>query len=105
MARRTTKKKTAFVPRALVRVTVVASVIPACAIACSSGGTGSVSDAGPDRVVYGVAAVAYPAYEAGGKDTGLGDVKTDVPDVQTQDVGIPPGVAAVAYPAYEAGIG
>jgi hypothetical protein len=105
MAQRTKKKKTAFVPRALVRVAAAASVVPACAVACSSGGTGTITDAGPDRVVYGVAAVAYPAYEAGGKDAGLGDVKTDVPDVQTIDVGIPPGVAAVAYPAYEAGTG
>ena len=102
MARKT--KKTAFVPRALVRVAAAASVIPACAISCSSGGTGGLSDAGPDRVVLGVAAVAYPAYEAG-IDSAVDGAKDGTKDVVEEISLPPPGVAAVAYPAYEAGLG
>ncbi|MGH7297833.1 MAG: hypothetical protein ACRELB_23035 [Polyangiaceae bacterium] len=115
-------RRYAFVPRLLVR-TAIAGVIPACALAAADGCGGStttVKDAGND-VLYGVAAVAYPAYEAGadvfgvaavaypayeagvpegGSDTGSGD--TGVTDGNGIDVF---GVAAVAYPAYEAGPG
>ena len=53
------KRKTAFVPRLLVR-TALMSVVPACALGCSdSASTGpGVTDTG----IFGVAAVAYPAY-------------------------------------------
>jgi hypothetical protein len=98
VANKTKTKKSAFVPRVLVRTAVV-GLVPACAaaVACSSGTTTSTTDGGHDAAkdapIFSVAAVAYPAYEAGTpKDSG-----------GTPDVFI--GVAAVAYPAYEAGTG
>ena len=111
------RRKYAFVPRLLAR-TVIAGVVPACALAVTDGcgGTtsspsakdgGKVTDSGFSvaDVGFSVAAVAYPAYESGtpetgGPDTGAtdGGGATDArPDVF--------GVAAVAYPAYEAGTG
>jgi hypothetical protein len=79
-------RKSAFVPRVLVRTAIV-GVIPACALGCGSS-SAPPTDAGQDAVLLGVAAVAYPAYEAGA------DSGSDAPFL---------GVAAVAYPAYEAG--
>jgi len=117
MAAKKRQRRSAFVPKLLVR-TAVASVVPACALGCG-GSTTTMTDGGGDDVFhgvaavgypaydaskdqrsdFGVAAVAYPAYEAGndaGQDTGTGgDAKPDVFF----------GVAAVAYPAYEAGSG
>jgi hypothetical protein len=84
-------RRSAFVPRLLVR-TAVAGVVPACALACGgygdgqslgvanmaypgdaqSDGVGAIGygDARPDTGLLGVAAVAYPAYEAGPPDAG-----------------------------------
>lgn len=98
-------KKSAFVPDVLVR-SAIAGVIPACALLACGGSAVEVGDGGGESgsgdsgsdVFRGVAAVAYPAYEAGKGDTGL-DGATDA----GQDVFR--GVAAVAYPAYEAGEG
>jgi len=108
------RHKYAFVPKLLVR-TVIAGVVPACALAAADGcgGTttspGSTKDAGHVTdsgygvadIGFTVAAVAYPAYESGVPETGAHDTgATDAgagPDVF--------GVAAVAYPAYEAGTG
>jgi hypothetical protein len=103
----TTKKhrKSAFVPRLLVR-TALMSVIPACALGCGSGDTTSpppTDAAKTDTGPFGVAAVAYPAYETGIPD-GKGDTPADT--TVTPDAGKDVfGVAAVAYPAYEAGAG
>jgi hypothetical protein len=94
-------KKTAFVPRSLVRTALVA-VVPACALSCTAGTPTDAADGGNDAardvIFQGVAAVAYPAYEAGTHDAGQQDADANVPDVFM-------GVAAVAYPAYEAGAG
>jgi hypothetical protein len=90
-------RRSAFVPRLVVKTAIV-SVIPACALACgSSDSPGPAVDAAPDQVAFGVAAVAYPAYEAGAprEASAPSDASTQ-PDVLF-------GVAAVAYPAYEAG--
>ena len=111
-------RRTAFVPRLLVR-TAIAGVIPACAVACGSSDTPApAADAGTDSPFLGVAAVAYPAYEAGADSPFLGvaavaypayeagapDAAADArgPADATDDVFFL-GVAAVAYPAYEAG--
>src|SRR5262249_44632626 len=103
-------RRTAFVPRLLVR-TALAGVVPACALVGASGAAGCSSDSsgGPtDTGFLGVAAVAYPAYETGVHDGG-GDGTSDAPSDgsdggadTTPDVF---GVAAVAYPAYETGAG
>ena len=93
----TTKRirRSAFVPRLIVKTAIV-GVIPACAVACgSSDQPAPTADAGVDAPFLGVAAVAYPAYEAGPPD-GSVDASQERPDVFL-------GVAAVAYPAYEAG--
>jgi hypothetical protein len=106
-------RKYAFVPKLLVR-TVIAGVVPACALAAADGcggtttTTGSSKDAGHVTdsgsgadIGFTVAAVAYPAYESGVPETGTHD--TGGNDASTgPDVF---GVAAVAYPAYEAGPG
>ena len=90
---RSRARRSAFVPRLLVRTAIV-GVIPACAMGCGSSETPApVADAGVDAPFLGVAAVAYPAYEAGAPDA-LVDAPPDVMFL---------GVAAVAYPAYEAG--
>jgi hypothetical protein len=92
------RRRSAFVPRLLVPAAAVVSVVPACVLAsCSSnvGTQSSASSSGP----FGVAAVAYPAYEAG-TDAPSKDGASDA-----HDGGHPWGVAAVAYPAYEAGPG
>ena len=101
-------RKYAFVPKLLVR-TVIAGVVPACALAAADGcgGTtsnpsskdaGHVTDSGfaVADIGFTVAAVAYPAYESGMPETGAQD--TGGNDAVF-------GVAAVAYPAYEAGPG
>ncbi|HLK41243.1 MAG TPA: hypothetical protein VKU41_31040 [Polyangiaceae bacterium] len=126
-------RRTAFVPRVLVRGAILASVVPACALAACGGddSTGSAADAAPDRQFLGVAAVAYPAYEAGrpgvdaspdvffsvaavaypAYEAGAPDRTSPAPDAAdgASDVTTRPdvffGVAAVAYPAYEAGRG
>jgi hypothetical protein len=87
-------RKSAFVPRLLVRTAIV-GVIPACAVGCgSSEAPTSSTDAGADSPLpLGVAAVAYQAYDAAAKD-GAADAQPDAVFL---------GVAAVAYPAYEAG--
>ena len=87
------RKKSAFVPRLIVPAAAAAvGVVPAVAVgipACSS-------DTQSTSAAFSVAAVAYPAYEAGTDDAG-DDVTDAAPDFF--------GVAAVAYPAYEAGSG
>ena len=111
-------RKYAFVPKLLVR-TALAGAIPACALATADACGGTTSnptpkDSGSDQV-FTVAAVAYPAYEAGrdafgvaavaypAYESGAPDVNGDAPaDASGPDVF---GVAAVAYPAYEAGTG
>jgi hypothetical protein len=99
-------RKSAFVPRMLMRTALV-SVIPACALGCGSSDTGgptTTSDTGTkDTGPFGVAAVAYPAYETGTDSTA--DSPTDGPaDSNKADSGKEVfGVAAVAYPAYESG--
>src|ERR1700683_4051909 len=79
-------RKYAFVPKLLVR-TALAGAIPACALATADACGGTTSSPPPkdsgNEQFYTVAAVAYPAYEAG-RDAF--------------------GVAAVAYPAYESGV-
>ena len=112
-------RKYAFVPKLLAR-TALAGAIPACALATANacGGTTSTpppKDSGSEQI-YTVAAVAYPAYEAGrdafgvaavaypAYESGVPDAKTDGPsDATAPDVMFT--VAAVAYPAYEAGTG
>jgi hypothetical protein len=87
----TTKtRRSAYVPRLVLRGAAVVSVIPACAVLACGGSevSGPSADSGMDAVQVGVAAVAYPAYESG-----LPDVRLDAPF----------SVAAVAYPAYESG--
>ena len=115
-------RRYAFVPRLLVR-TAIAGVIPACALAAADGCGGSTTsvskDAGKD-VFYGVAAVAYPAYEAGADVFGVAAVAYPAYESGTPETGSDSGsesgikdaggvdvfgVAAVAYPAYEAGSG
>jgi hypothetical protein len=143
-------RRTAFVPRVLLRGAALASVIPACAlVACGSDTTGSTFDArtdvaaveyagdvaaeaygdvspGPGPGLGDVAAEAYGnvfleaggvadnAYVGGGDvaDVGYGndapDVQPDAPDGASDAPTRPDGflgVAAVAYPAYEAGRG
>jgi hypothetical protein len=112
MATKRKSPRSAFVPRVLVK-TVIAGVVPACAVlAC--GGTQTAADAGNETgsgtdategdVFRGVAAVAYPAYEAG-RDVGGSDGALDGSIDGTVDMDVFHGVAAVAYPAYEAGKG
>jgi hypothetical protein len=108
-------RKSAFVPKLLVR-TAIAGVVPACALGC--GGNETVPPDTGAETPLGVAAVAYPAYEAGQdvfSDLGgvaypayeAGEGGTDAPADGPRDVrpDIPFTVAAVAYPAYEAGRG
>ncbi len=58
-------RRTAFVPRLLVRTAII-GVIPACALGCGSkDAPAPATDAAADSPFLGVAAVAYPAYEAG----------------------------------------
>jgi hypothetical protein len=83
MANKKKPRRSAFVPRLLIPAAAIVSVVPACTLAaCSS-----------SSQTFSVAAVAYPAYEAGAPDG-----SDAAPDVFL-------GVAAVAYPAYEAGAG
>jgi hypothetical protein len=91
--------------------TAIVGVVPACALGVVAGTVGcSSSDSGPttsDTGIYGVAAVAYPAYETGVPDVrndGSGDAPGEASDggADAPDVF---GVAAVAYPAYETGAG
>lgn len=111
-------RKYAFVPKLLVRTALV-GVVPACALATVDACGGLTTTSNQDSGLQGVAAVAYPAYEAGndaivgvaavaypayesGAPDGNPDVITDSPPDASPDVF---GVAAVAYPAYEAGNG
>jgi hypothetical protein len=91
------QRKSAFVPRLLVR-TAIASVVPACAVACGSGSSGPApsTDAATDSIPFSVAAVAYPAYESGVPDANTDGGSDAAPDSR---------FFAVAYPAYEAGNG
>jgi hypothetical protein len=83
------QRKSAFVPRLLVPAAAAMSVVPAVALASCGG---NVTQTGSS---FSVAAVAYPAYEAGtGGSTGASGSSSS---------GF--SVAAVAYPAYEAGTG
>jgi hypothetical protein len=92
------KRRSAFVPRLLVKTAMI-SVVPACAVGCGTSGTSPfVSDAASDAVsdapVFGVGAVAYVGYEAGSTaEAGPVDASDDVFL----------GVAAVAYTGFEAG--
>ena len=79
-------RKSAFVPRLLVRTAIV-GVIPACAMGCGS------SEAPSSSTDSGVDSVAFQAYDAAANDGGA-DARPDASFL---------GVAAVAYPAYEAG--
>lgn len=153
------KRRSAFVPRALVRGAVVAGVIPACALAaCGSDTSGTTPDTGSDSAsgaVYlgpgvaargfsgmasgapesssGTASVANFAYSPDGAVNGSvepdatdatsdatsqpdgatdGGARTDgaphqdgASDATTRPDVVPFGVAAVAYPAYEGGRG
>jgi hypothetical protein len=85
-----TRRKSTFVPRLVMRTAVVA-VVPACAVACGGETNTPAADAAPDHFQLTVAAVGYPAYEAGGPRDAF-----SVADAAF-------GVAAVGYPAYEAG--
>jgi hypothetical protein len=113
-------RRSAFVPRLAIRAAV--AVVPACAAAAMSCGGRSESpaattDSGTDALYFTVAAVAYPAYEAG-SDVFIGVAavaypayESGAPETGTDDAGLDSGpdvflgVAAVAYPAYEAGPG
>ena len=137
MAKKKTRRRTAFVPR-LILHTAIAGVIPACALACSSSDnspSGEVDSGKADTAAWGVADAAYgPDTRFGVADTAYPDVKgvadaaygdtkdsgfsvadTAYPDTPPSDASDAPGevddgsapdvfgVAAVAYPAYEAG--
>ncbi len=110
MAAKSTPKRarrSAFVPRLLVRTALV-GVVPACALAATTGCSSGDNPAPTDSGYLGVAAVAYPAYETGVPDTrtdGTGDAPSDASDGDADTAPDVFGVAAVAYPAYEAGTG
>ena len=94
------KRRSAFVPRLLVPAAAVVSVVPACVLAsCSGNVTGTGAHSTSSSSGFFVAAVAYPAYEAG---TG-GSTTTSTTTTTTSTSSF--SVAAVAYPAYEAGAG
>jgi hypothetical protein len=97
------QRRSAFVPRLLVPAAAVMSVVPACALASCSG-TVSTPGTGAQGTTsqFTVAAVAYPAYEAG---TGGGSTTSSSTSSSTTTSSSGFTVAAVAYPAYEAGAG
>lgn len=103
------RRKSAFVPRLLVRTAIV-GVIPACAAGC--GGSGGPTapfgyadaeakdgsgDAQPEAGFLGVAAVAYRGYEGGAPPDSGGAGATDA----APDVRFP--VWVLAATAYEVG--
>jgi hypothetical protein len=90
-------RRSAFVPRMLLPAAAMVSVIPACALASCSGDVVTSSGTAASSGFFTVAAVAYPAYEAG-----LGGSSTTSTTAASSSSGMF-GVAAVAYPAYEAG--
>lgn len=104
-------RKSAFVPRVLVR-TAIASVVPACVLACGDSNESPtppapVADAGHDASSFlGVAAVAFQAYDSAAPDVvapSLDSGATRAKDAST-DSGHPIfGVAAVAYRAFDSG--
>ncbi len=106
-------RKSAFVPRVLVRTAIV-GVIPACAVACGSSTENSApaADAGRDAGFQGVAAVAYQAYDSGLDGKAVATTFLGVADAAFRpdsggagvDAGFL-GVAAVAYRAYDSGAG
>ncbi|HSY22789.1 MAG TPA: hypothetical protein VK841_11770 [Polyangiaceae bacterium] len=76
-------RKSAFVPRVLVRTAIV-GVTPACAVARGNASEPSmpVADAGHDAGFIGVAAVAYRAFDSGASDGESGGEPADAkPDV------------------------
>ena len=66
MAKKKKPRKSAFVPRMLVPVAAAVSVVPAVAVVSSV--VSSCGSETQNTTYYGVAAVAYPAYEAGPED-------------------------------------
>jgi hypothetical protein len=103
--RATKSRKSAFVPRVLVRTAIV-GVIPACAVACgnSSEPSMSVADAGHDAGFLGVAAVAFQAYDSAAPDVVAPTFDSGTTDANGDSA---PhgflGVAAVAYRAFDSG--
>jgi hypothetical protein len=132
-----TRRRTAFVPRLILR-TAIAGVIPACALlGCSSSDSSpsgsddtgifnGVADAGYGDTRFGVADTSYRDVPAVA-DAAYGDTNdandshfsvadTAYPDTRPADASDAPGevddggapdvfgVAAVAYPAYESGV-
>jgi hypothetical protein len=100
MAVKRRSRGSAFVPKLLVR-TAIAGVVPACALACGSSDPGPVGDAGQDAPILGVAAVAYPAYDASPVDASAPSdaAKEAAPINQYPDVEI----IYLAVTAYEVG--
>lgn len=98
-------RKSAFVPRVLVRTAIV-GVIPACALACGGSTESStpIADAGHDAGFLGVAAVAFQAYDSAVPDAMDSSSESGAPDASGDSA---PngflGVAAVAYRAFDSG--
>src|SRR5258708_38660593 len=89
------KRRSAFVPRLLVR-TAIAGVIPACALACSSSDSGpATADTG---IVSGVADAAYGDTHLGVTDSPYRDTPAGVADAAYGDSDTRFGVADTAYP-------
>jgi hypothetical protein len=99
-----TRRKSAFVPRILVRTAIV-GVVPACAIGCGGGGTTTSSSDAGSQSLLGVAQIGYDAAGGGGSSSsgGGGTSPTDGATDAAPDAIVPLGVAAVAYQGYEAG--
>jgi hypothetical protein len=83
-----TKKRSAFVP-SVVFTTAVAGVVPACVLACGSGGSTTQNLPSVACVGYscGVAAVAYMGFDSGRDSTAdaPADAPGDAPGDATQD--------------------
>jgi hypothetical protein len=99
-------RKSAFVPRVLVR-TAIAGVIPACALACGDSNESSppVADAGHDAGFFGGAGVALQAYDSAAPDVAAPSFESGAPDANDASADSAPkvifGVAAVAYRAFD----
>jgi hypothetical protein len=98
------QRRSAFVPRLLVPAAAAMSVVPVCALASCSGNVSTPgSGAQGTTSQFSVAAVAYPAYEAGTGGGSTTSSSSTSSSTTTSSSGFT--VAAVAYPAYEAGAG
>jgi len=90
-------RKSAFVPRLLVR-TAIAGVVPACALGCGGSSTSS-TDAGSDAPrPLGVAVIGYSADSGGDSVAATGYGSDARPDSTFL------GVAAVAFRGYDGSI-